>query len=134
MRFLSHSARGVVFGWLGIVVSVASAADPKPSKADSPAAEAALKRIAELGGVVKRDDKGSAIEVNLFERQTTNADIKLMTALADVQKLYLWGAEIDDEGLSYLPAYKKLRDLTLENTGLTDDGLKHLSGMKSLTS
>jgi hypothetical protein len=72
------------------------------------------------------------IGVNLAARATTNDDLKLFTALKDVEKLELYGAEITDAGMTSLSQFPQLKDLTLENTDITNDGIKELAKLSQV--
>ena len=84
--------------------------------ATSADAAAAINRINELGGKIQRDANKNVIGVDLLGRPATDADVKLLTALGEVQSLSIWGAEISDEGVKQLAAFPKLTGLVLETT------------------
>jgi len=43
-----------------------------------------------------------------------------------LESLYLDGTDITDEGLKYLRSLKNLKELSLSNTGVTDEGCAEL--------
>ena len=54
--------------------------------------------------------------------------------MPNLEKLYLQKTGITDEGLSHLSGAKTLRYLNLYGTQITDDGLDHLEYLDSLKS
>ena len=53
-----------------------TAATPKVPQADAPAVKAALARIEKLHGTIQANDDHQVVAVDLFECQTTNADVE----------------------------------------------------------
>ena len=124
----------VAVAWIASVgAETPSKASPPIQAADTPAVKAALARIEKLHGSIKRNADNQVIAVDLFECQTTNADVgQLVKSLPDLVALTLWGAEIDDQGAKQLAALTHLTELTLENTDIHDDTLKSLQSLSKL--
>jgi hypothetical protein len=95
----------------------------------------ATQRVKALGGKIEFDPAtGEAVEVDLLEKQATDADVPLLATLKGLKKLTLWGAEISDKGVKHLAEFPKLTTLILENTEVTDAGLAVLEKMPQLKS
>ncbi len=62
----------------------------------------------------------------------SDAGLKHMARLTEVECLGVGGAKISDDGLAYLANMKKLNLLTLSGD-ITDKGLRHIEGLKRLT-
>jgi hypothetical protein len=112
----------------------ADAADAALPAAETPAIAEVVKRIGQLGGKIEYDQAKNIVGIDLFERQTTNADLEKLKALPTIERLKLWGVEINDAGAKHLAALPKLKDLVLENTDITDASLEALSRVKTLES
>ncbi len=68
--------------------------------------------------------------------ETRGVDDRVMSALRDmphVERLYLAGNPITDEGLRHVAELEHVQRLSLWRTRVTDDGLRHLEKMKGLT-
>lgn len=72
--------------------------------------------------------------LDLVGTRVTDAGLKELAGLKSLQTLYLNNTEVTDVGLKELAGLKSLRELYLHNTPVTDAGLKELAGMKSLQS
>jgi Leucine Rich repeat len=62
----------------------------------------------------------------------TDADLKHLETLIQLQTLVLDGTQITDDGLEHLNGMKQLQSLYLDDTTVTDAGLEHLKGMIEL--
>ena len=62
----------------------------------------------------------------------TDAMLKCVSRLSQLQSLDLSGTQVTDAGLAQLGSLSKLRILNLSNTNVTDVGLTHLVGLSSL--
>ncbi len=81
------------------------------------------------------DDKTKSrpiIRVSLSGTNVTDADLKELSGLKDLQTLDLGRTQVTDAGLKELSGLKNLQTLDLSGTQVTDAGLKELSGLKNL--
>lgn len=112
-----------------VVVVLAAGA----SRADETEAVAALKKI---GGTVLHADNNPAKPVRtlfLPGPKIQDADLKLVAKLTELEVLKLDAANnVTDAGLKELATLKNLQDLGLGSTKVTDAGLKELAGFKKL--
>src|SRR4051794_31691111 len=98
-----------------------------------PADEAEDKAAAflqKLGGSVIRDEKRAGqpvVEVQLFHRAVTDADLKELAKLKHLRVLYLSGNKVTDAGLAELANLEQLQVLSLSDNKVTDAGLKVLA-------
>jgi Leucine-rich repeat (LRR) protein len=67
-------------------------------------------------------------------RQVTDAGLKELTGMNNLQSLDLSNTGVTDAGLKQLSGFKNLNSLNLMGTVVTDAGLKDLAGFKNLTS
>ena len=110
----------------------AQAKAPPPYR---PAANAdeAVKRIEELGGVVRRvAPKDDTLEVDFRNSTVTDAHLQYLQSLKMVTVVRLRDTPITDAGLLHLGKIATLKRLHLEKTAVTDAGMKHLTGLKEL--
>jgi internalin A len=99
------------------------------------AEDKAVKAIQKLGGKIGRDDKAKnkpIVGVVLFNAQVTDAALKELAGLKQLQMLHLSDTKVTDAGLKYLAGLKQLAELDLSGTKVTDAGLKYLTGLKQL--
>ena len=118
----------------------------------------AAAKLAKIGAKLRRDDAGRIVEVDLGERQTTDADLANLVGLRAIEELSLHQTRItgagmvhlkglttlkraffsdtavDDAGVAQLKGLEKLTVLGLSGTRITDRSLEHLSGIKNLSS
>jgi hypothetical protein len=97
--------------------------------------EGALAEIVRLGGRHDGDVKQAerpVAKVDLGFTAADDATVKSLTALPDVQELYLWNTGVTDAGLALLAKFDRLEKLDLSGTAITDAGLAHLSGLTRL--
>src|SRR5262249_39814863 len=90
------------------------------------AEDRAVKAIEELGGKVTRDEKADGepvISVDLRGTKVTDAGLKVLKDLRNLQTLELAGTEVTDAGLKDLKDLKNLHELYLSGTKVTDTGL-----------
>src|SRR5215475_10522525 len=96
---------------------------------------AAVKMIEKLGGTVTRDDKRPGkpvVVVDLRGTKITDAGLKELKELKNLQEVVLFRTAITDAGLKELKELKSLQWLHLGFTKITDAGLKKLKELKSL--
>jgi hypothetical protein len=70
--------------------------------------------------------------VNLAGTKATDADLKHLEALPQLQWLWLRATEVTDGGLRHLQGLSQLQRLFLEDSKITDAGLLHLKGLIQL--
>ncbi|HOA53917.1 MAG TPA: hypothetical protein PKI05_16810, partial [Thermogutta sp.] len=88
--------------------------------------EALVKRVEQLGGKIEYDQNKNPVAVDLFQRQATDEDLALIAKVPTIRRVSLWGAEIHDTGIQELTKLPQLEWLVLENTNITNDGVKTL--------
>ena len=123
-------ARKMIGGFAPMLMLLAAVA----VRADE-AEDKAVQAIEKLGGKVTRDEKAvgrPVVEVDLFNRQVADADLKELAQLKQLQSLNLHCTEVTDAGLKELAALKQLQSLNLVGTKVTDAGLKELAAVKPL--
>jgi hypothetical protein len=86
------------------------------------------------GVTEKLPDPGVPFGVNLSDSRITDAGLKILTQLKNLQVLDLSSNRITDEGLIGLAGLKNLQLLDLSNTQITDVGLMRLAELKNLQS
>jgi Leucine-rich repeat (LRR) protein len=64
--------------------------------------------------------------------EATDDALRAIAGLTEIQRIYLWDAQVTDAGLEYLRGMKKLRYLHLSNSRITDQGLEILGSISSL--
>ena len=89
--------------------------------------------IEKLDGQVTREG-GAVVSVDLKECAAGDDDLKLMSSLTRLKELKVWGANVSDQGIAELVHLKSLVSLGLENTEVTDEGLKVVGTMLGLRS
>jgi tRNA A-37 threonylcarbamoyl transferase component Bud32/Leucine-rich repeat (LRR) protein len=70
--------------------------------------------------------------VSLGLGEITDAGVKYLAGLKNLQLLGVGGPGITDEGLKHLGGLQELQTLNLSGTKVTPAGLKHLAGLKKL--
>jgi internalin A len=99
------------------------------------AEDKAVKAIQDLGGRITRDMNAKdkpIVSVDLGSTKVTDAGLKHLAGLKQLQWLNLTNTKVTDVGLKPLARLKHLRELDLRNTKVTDAGLKPLAGLKHL--
>src|SRR5262249_46388482 len=95
----------------------------------------AIKAIQKLGGYMARDEKVKGkpiVGVFLGGTKATDAGLKHLAGLRQLQMLRLGKTKVTDAGLKHLAGLRQLHGLDLTNTKVTDAGLKHLGRLKQL--
>ena len=131
-RLVSASLDGTVRIWL---------VPEMPNEGEQARADeaSAVKAVENLGGKVTRDDKlpgNPVIGVNLgglFPGKVTDAGLKELKDLKQLNTLDLYGTPVTDAGLKELADLKQLTTLNLSGTQVTNAGLKELKDLKQLT-
>jgi hypothetical protein len=85
-----------------------------------------------LGRQFVVNENGAAVEGLLGGHKLTDAVLKHLPELKNLQSLYLNRTEITDDGMKRLSALTNLRKLYLGETTVGDAGLKHLKGLTKL--
>lgn len=100
------------------------------------AEDQAVEVVKKLRGSVTRDEKlpgKNVIRVYLSRTQVTDAEVKELAALKNLNTLHLGDTRVTDAGVKELGALKNLTELNLNRTKVTDAGVKELAGLQSLT-
>jgi Leucine-rich repeat (LRR) protein len=84
--------------------------------------------------VVEMVRKKSVFGVDLNKTQVTDAWLKHLNGLPNLQSLRLDNTQVTDAGLEHLKGLTSLQSLNLDNTQVTDAGLEHLKGLINLRS
>ncbi|QDU98980.1 leucine-rich repeat domain-containing protein [Lignipirellula cremea] len=115
----------------GTFVLAITLAITAPVVADERAAADALRQ---RGAVVQLDDEGFVVSFRCREGgRLTLDDFRTVGGFRRVKTLSLSGGRtLGDEHLALLAGLEKLERVTLDGMMLTDDGLRHLAGWKSL--
>ncbi len=66
------------------------------------------------------------------QNNVTDAGLRHLSGLANLELLNVQYRNVGDEGLKHLRGLTKLKDLDLDSTKVTDAGLEHLRGLTSL--
>jgi hypothetical protein len=127
---------------LTILAAGLAAAPPEKDKATKEE-ERAIAAIKKLGGSVTRDSKlpgNPVIEVDLFRKETTDADLAHLKALPELRRLDLMGHcedskynHLTNAGLKHLRDLHKLEHLNVSwHPGITDASIEHLEKLSNL--
>ena len=87
--------------------------------------------ILQASGVIKTNEDGEIVDIDLSDRTLSEPLITALTKLPELSVLRLRRTSISDEQLGQFITLK-LRMIDLRNTNITDDGLVHLAKMRSL--
>ena len=101
------------------------------SKADATPTEQ-IDILKKLGARITLDEQKRVIEVNLRERNVTDADLAHLKGLHHLQELDLTRTRITGAGLVHIKDLPALRKLFLTQTKVDDAGIENLRGMKTL--
>ncbi len=85
-----------------------------------------------VAGLAKRDEAGNVVSLDLSTIRVTDAGLRHLASLDQLQWLYLNGTEVTDIGLTNLERLTGLTLLHLADTAITDAGLEHLAGLTNL--
>jgi hypothetical protein len=135
------ASMGVLGLSLAMVASGCTArVNPKQEKAtagENPRQAKAVAEIERLGGKVTVDEKSGdkpVIGVSLRHVEVTDAGLKCLKELPQLQLLDLDHTQVSDAGLECLKELTQLQLLDLEHTQVTDAGLANLKGLTKLQS
>jgi hypothetical protein len=129
---------------LNLMILAAGAAPPETGKATKEE-ERAITAIKKLDGSVKRDAKlpgNPVVEVDLFCKKTTDADLAHLKAFPQLRKLNLMGNckdsgnnHLTDAGLKHLRDLHKLEELNVSwHRGIHDASIEYLEKLSNLKS
>src|SRR5688500_1494110 len=99
---------------LGLLVDLSTS---RACAAD-PAEAAAVAAFRKLGASIGFNDAGQAVRLEMAEINVSNDDLANLKSLPHLERLVLWGSDINDAGLVNLKGLTKLTDLVLENTDI----------------
>jgi len=108
-----------------------------PSHTESDFVERALKEIRHLNGRVITDDQNPdnpVIGVYLTGHEVTDATIQLLSPLRDLRSLSLFNTNVTGEGLKHLCECERFEELVLIGTAVTDEGLAQVGQLSKLRS
>src|SRR5689334_12704491 len=91
-----HRSKNAWFGGCWILAAACMTALAGAAHGDQ---KALVDRVEQLGGQITRDQGGDVIAINLDSRPTQDADLKLLAAAPNLQKLAVWGSGISDAGI-----------------------------------
>ena len=80
-----------------------------------------------VGATLKLNDAKEVVAINFGEHPVTDADLALLPGVPKVEQLVVTGPAVGDEQLGTIAKSAKLKDLSLENTSVTDAGLARLA-------
>ncbi|MCP4785048.1 MAG: hypothetical protein GY903_20445 [Fuerstiella sp.] len=90
------------------------------------------RKLRKLGATVGMDANGKLISIDFEDKPLTDAGLRNLQGLANVQKVWLNGTKITDAGLAHLKGLSTLKELGLFQTDITDAGLDQLHGLSNL--
>ena len=105
-----------------------------PATAEDPE-DRAVAFVQKLGGTVECNPKAMGnpiIKVSLRISQATDAGLRELAPLKQLQSLDLSCTRVSDAGLNALVPFANLQELNLNLTYVTDEGMKSLSTLKQL--
>lgn len=100
-----------------------------PSTETEQEALAALKKLQAL---IRDEENGNVVSVTLRGPQITDAGLRHLKTLNELQILYLSSTQITDTGLEHLKGLNKLQSLNIIGPRITDAGLVHLETLINL--
>jgi hypothetical protein len=84
-------------------------------------------------GCALASELSDAVDLSIVNRTVSEAGIVSLLKLRELQNLsFTFCSGINDLNLAHISKMQTLRTLDLDYTEITDDGLKHLMGMKKL--
>ncbi|MDG1894588.1 MAG: hypothetical protein P8J37_06750 [Fuerstiella sp.] len=90
------------------------------------------RKLRKLGATVGMDANGKLMSIDFEDKPLTDAGLRHLRGLANVQKIWLNGTKITDAGLEHLKGLSTLKELGLFETDVTDAGLHHLHVLSNL--
>jgi internalin A len=123
---------GAVPGWLGVDDKRGILEFRRGAAGKAGEVAAFSLRDWEPGVLGKLPPPGLPFALSLVETQMTDAGLKELAGLKQLQWLDLYSTEVTDAGLREMTGLKQLKRLDLSSTKVTDAGLKELAGLKQL--
>ena len=109
---------------------------PESALEKAEAERKAIAAITQHGGVVKRDEASQptqpVVRLVFPDRNATDAILKQVRELKDLQELVVGGSPITDAGIRDIKGLKGLRLLWLNATKVSDAGLKEMHELENL--
>jgi hypothetical protein len=146
-------AEGASFGaWVGVTGDLQASRGPAKqnarlahfealSESVRPVAEGTIKKVVEATGgkarIVPLGAGSPLLRVEWFAHQTevTDDDVAVLAKLEDhIAVLSLARSKVTDRGLKVLADMRRLAELDLRETGISNAALEHLAGLESLRS
>ncbi|MDP7303490.1 MAG: hypothetical protein QGG09_10335, partial [Pirellulaceae bacterium] len=114
---------------LASLISLIGCSGPKPSSSDTGTGPTGSTSISDPAAADRTDVADDAAVVAAFEAMATDI---VLNSDGQVTEVSFRGAEIDDSLLSYLSGLPRLQSLLLNDTAITDAGLKLVGKLTSL--
>jgi len=95
----------------------------------------AEEQLSRLNGKVTRDKSlpgTPVVEIRLFNKDTTDGDLKELASFTELRKLDVTGTAITGTGVSHLAGLTKLEDLQMSFAAVNDAGMKEIAKLTSL--
>jgi len=102
------------------------------SNTSKPTPDEVIAALEKLGGRVKVDKNKAVVSVEIGGTKVTDAGLKHLEGLTELESLSISGAKITDAGLEHLKELTSLKGLFIHYTDVTDAGLVHLKGLTKL--
>ena len=106
---------------------------PLPLKRPTDDVRRVAKQLEQLGAIVRINDQGRIILVDLSFCSVTDTELVHLQGLTSLRQLVLRNTPITSAGLAHLAELTHLKILVLTGSLVTDAGLVHLQQLKGLT-
>ena len=115
-----------------LLVVAAPAVAPGPALEPVPTGAEAAAMIRRVGGRLEYNELyWEHVAANLSKTKVTDADLRYLRGLEDLQFVILSETGVTDEGMRHVGRLKGVQFLFLDGTSVTDKGLEHLAGMRA---
>ncbi len=101
-------------------------------KFDSPLPDAARQMLARFGSQIEYTENEPNGLVNLARSEVGDEDLRHLVFYPGINALVLDNTDISDSGLKFIGEMSDLEGVRLYDTLVSDDGLKHLLGLSKL--
>src|SRR5262249_52116183 len=128
----SWEKAGAVFGWVSVDPHGYLVWQPGEEQPRAGALPGFRFDVFPAGGLKGLTPPEVAFGLWLEASRVTDADLKALAGLKELQALSLWYTQVTDAGVKELAGLERLRWLNLGSTRVTDAGLKGLAGLKEL--